>query len=229
MAVLASVLNDTQRRTLQAVCDTVVPSVQTDDADATLRKFLARSASAMRVPEQIEGLMAQAMSPEQVQGFADMLDALAENDFAELPLEVRTQILHDVAASSHEARLGVLGLRNMTLLFFYALPDELGQNPNWEAIGYPGPISAPPSPEEAPKTIRTTEVSGEVASLTADVCVAGSGAGGAVIAAELQRSGKSVLVLEMGGYRNEADFKQLELLGLFELYLDTMEDDSPRR
>jgi hypothetical protein len=135
------------------------------------------------------------MAPEQVQGFADMLDALAENDFAELPLEVRTQILHDVAASSHEARLGVLGLRNMTLLFFYALPDEQPddgraaqsgepggraggrrpQNPNWEAICYPGPISAPPSPEQAPKTIRTTEVSGEVASLTADVCVVGSG------------------------------------------------------
>ena len=47
----------------------------------------------------------------------------------------------------------------------------------------------------------------------------GSGAGGAVIAAELQKAGKSVLVLEMGGYRNEADFKQLELLGLLELYL----------
>ncbi len=219
MAVLASVLNDTERRTLQAVCDTIVPSVQSDEAEATLREFLARSASAMRVAEQIEGLMAQAMAPEQVQGFADMLDALGENDFAGLPLEVRTQSLHDVAASSHEARLGVLGLRNLTLLFFYALPDELGRNPNWEAIGYPGPISAPPSPEEAPKTIRTTEVSGDSASLTADVCVVGSGAGGAVIAAELQRSGKSVLVLEMGGYRNEADFKQLELLGLFELYL----------
>jgi choline dehydrogenase-like flavoprotein len=219
VAVLASVLNDTQRRTLQAVCDTIVPSVQSDEADAALREFLARSASAMRVPEQIEGLMAQAMAPEQVQGFADMLDALAENDFAGLPLEVRTQILHDVAASSHEARLGVLALRNLTFLFFYALPDELGRNPNWGAIGYPGPISAPPSPDEAPKTIRTTEVSGDSGSLTADVCVVGSGAGGAVIAAELQRSGKSVLVLEMGGYRNEADFKQLELLGLFELYL----------
>src|SRR5207248_7716669 len=45
------------------------------------------------------------------------------------------------------------------------------------------------------------------------------GAGGAVIAAELQRAGRSVIVLEMGGYRNEADFKQLELPALFELYL----------
>src|SRR5205823_552576 len=40
-----------------------------------------------------------------------------------------------------------------------------------------------------------------------------------VVAAELQQAGKSVLVLEMGGYRNESDFKQLELPGLFELYL----------
>ncbi len=47
----------------------------------------------------------------------------------------------------------------------------------------------------------------------------GSGAGGGVIAAELQRAGRSVLVLEMGQYRNESDFKQLELPGMLELYL----------
>ena len=29
-------------------------------------------------------------------------------------------------------------------------------NPNWEAIGYPGPRAAPPSPDEAPKTISVT-------------------------------------------------------------------------
>ena len=39
------------------------------------------------------------------------------------------------------------------------------------------------------------------------------------MAAELARGGRSVVVLEMGGYRNEADFKQLELPGMFELYL----------
>ena len=46
----------------------------------------------------------------------------------------------------------------------------------------------------------------------------GSGAGGGVIAAECAEAGKDVLVLEMGGYRNESDFKQLELPGYFELY-----------
>jgi choline dehydrogenase-like flavoprotein len=50
------------------------------------------------------------------------------------------------------------------------------------------------------------------------VCVVGSGAGGAVVAAKCAAAGKRVLVLEAGGYRNEADFKQLELPGYLELY-----------
>lgn len=40
-----------------------------------------------------------------------------------------------------------------------------------------------------------------------------------MIAAELQQAGRSVLVLEMGRYRNESDFKHLELPGTLELYL----------
>jgi choline dehydrogenase-like flavoprotein len=219
MAVAAEVLTEVQRRTLEAVCDTVVPAVQRDDESEVMRDYLGRCASDLGVADQIIGLMAQAMPPEQLEGFADLLEGLAQHDFANLPLDVRTQILHDVAASSHEARLGVMALRNLTFLFFYGLPDEQGRNPNWDAIGYPGPISAPPSPEEAPKTITALDVEGDEQTLTVDACVVGSGAGGAVIAAELQKAGKSVLVLEMGGYRNEADFKQLELLGLLELYL----------
>jgi choline dehydrogenase-like flavoprotein len=219
VAVATAVLTEVQRRTLEAVCDTVVPGVQTDEGDPVLRAYLARAASDLAVAEQLEGLMAQAMVAEEIQGFAELLDGLAAHDFAALPLDARTQILHDVSASSHEARLGVLALRNATMLFFYGLPDAEGRNPNWEAIGYPGPISAPPSPAEAPKTINVTDVGGPSAELTADVCVVGSGAGGAVLAASLQAAGRSVVVLEMGGYRNESDFKQLELIGLFELYL----------
>ena len=40
----------------------------------------------------------------------------------------------------------------------------------------------------------------------------GSGAGGGVIAARAAEAGKDVLVLEMGAYRNESDFKSLELM-----------------
>jgi choline dehydrogenase-like flavoprotein len=219
VALATAVLSDVQRETLSAVCDTFVPSVDDASADPVMKAFLARSAGELAVAEQIEGLMAQAMPEEQIQGFAELLDGLAAQSFTDLPLDARTQVLHAVAASSHEARLGVIALRNSTFLFFYGYVDERGQNPSWEALGYPGPISAPPSPEAAPKTITVSEVEGARATLTADVVVVGSGAGGSVIAAECQRAGRSVIVLELGGYRNEADFKQLEVPGMFELYL----------
>src|SRR5204862_487268 len=77
----------------------------------------------------------------------------------------------------------------------------------------------PPSAVEVPKTIAVERVSGAERSFAADVCVVGSGAGGSVIAAELQRAGFDVLVLEQGEYRNEADFHQRELPAASELYL----------
>ena len=219
MAVMAGVLDETRRRTLEALCDTIVPSVPYDGDDETVRAYMARSAGDMGVAAQIEGLMAQAMLPEDIEGFGQLLDGLAATDFASLPLETRNQILKQVSASAPEAKLGIKVFKSLTLLFFYALPDEQGRNPNWDAIGYPGPISAAPSADEAPKMIKVEELGGAEATLTADVCVVGSGAGGGVMAAELAKGGKSVVVLEQGGYRNEQDFNQLELPGSLELYL----------
>jgi choline dehydrogenase-like flavoprotein len=219
MAVTVGVLSDTHRRTLEAICDTFAPSIDLDGDAVLLRDFYARSASDLGVPGQIEGLLAQSMLPEEIDALGQLLDAFADQDFASLALDARTELVHAIAASSSDAKLGVRQLRALTFLFFYALPDETGHNLNWDAIGYPGPISAPPSPDEAPKTIAVEELAGGTATLQADVCVVGSGAGGGVIAAELARSGSSVVVLEMGQYRNESDFKQLELPGMLELYL----------
>jgi choline dehydrogenase-like flavoprotein len=219
MAVTVGVLSDTRRRALGAVCDTFAPSIDAEGDDEVLRDFYARCASDLGVAGQIEGLLAQSMMPEEIEALGQLLDAFSEHDFASMALETRTEMLHQFADSSPAAKLGVRQLRALTFLFFYALPDEAGHNANWDALGYPGPISAPPSLEQAPKTIALEHVSGESATLQADVCVVGSGAGGGVIAAELQKAGSSVVVLEMGGYRNESDFKQLELPGMLELYL----------
>ncbi len=219
MAVTVGVLNDTRRRALEAACDTFAPSLEVEDEREAVREFYARSASDLGVAAQIEGLLAQTALPEEIEALGQLLDALAAQDIAGLPLDARTALLHAVASSGPEAKLGIRQLRSLTFLFFYGLPDEAGHNPNWDALGYPGPLSPAPTPEQAPKTIALETVSGASATLQADACVVGSGAGGAVVAAELQRAGRSVLVLEMGQYRNESDFKQLELPGLFELYL----------
>ena len=44
----------------------------------------------------------------------------------------------------------------------------------------------------------------------AEVCVIGSGAGGAVVAAELAAAGRDVVLLEQGGYHTKEDFDQRE-------------------
>ncbi len=218
MAVAQSVLSETQRETLEALGDTFIPGIEADSHDPVEKEFMGRAASDMAVAAQIEGLMAEVLLPEELLLVGGLLDALAAEGFAKADLATRTQIFHAFSEQDADAKLGLLQLKALTLLFFYALPDELGQNPNWEAIGYPGPNSPPPPPADAPKTLTVEEVSGPSATLTADVCVIGSGAGGGVIAAECSKAGKSVLVLEMGAYSNESDFKQLELPGYLELY-----------
>jgi choline dehydrogenase-like flavoprotein len=218
MAVAQAVLSETRRGVLEALCDTFVPAVEAEAGDPIEQAFMARAASDLQVAAQIEDLLAQAMLPEEIEALGGLLDALGAEGFVEAPLEARTAIVHGFRDQEPAAKHGLHQLKALTYLFFYALPDEAGQNPNWEAISYPGPRSAPPSPEAAPKTVAVEAVSGESATLECDVCVVGSGAGGAVIAARCAAAGKQVLVLEAGGYRNEADFKQLELPGYLELY-----------
>ncbi len=231
MAVMASVFTEAQRSTLEALCDTFVPSVESDTGDPVERAFMARAASDMQVAPQIEEMLADALIPEEVAQVGELLDALAaEGLSAEAPPEACIQIVHGVRAASPEAKQGLTQLKGLTLLVFYGMPDDAGSNANWEALGYPGPLSAAPSAAEAPKTISVASVSGEQAVLSCDVCVVGSGAGGSVIAAKAAAAGRSVLVLEAGQYRNEADFNQLEAQGYSELYygggLATSEDGS---
>ena len=218
MATTEALLSGTQRRTLDALCDTFVPSLEIETHDQLERELMARAASDLAVSEQIEGLMGEVMTAPEVAEVAGLLDSLDADGFNDADLASRTEMLHRLAAADAEAKQGLHGLKGLTLLFFYGLPDAEGDNPNWEALGFPGPKAAPPSTELAPKTIAVQEVSGENATLSCDVCVVGSGAGGSVIAAQCAQAGKDVLVLEMGGYRNESDFSNFEVPGYFELY-----------
>lgn len=217
MTTVEAVLTDRQRATLEALCDTFVPSIEVDTHDAVERAFMARAATDMLVPAQLEELLGQVMLAEELAQFAGLLDALAAEGFLDADLAGRTALIHGFSQDP-AAKLGLKAFRNLSFLFFYAAPDAEGGNVNWEQLGYPGPVAAPPSASEAPKTIALQEVSGERMTLSCDVCVVGSGAGGGVIAAECAAAGKTVLVLEMGQYRNESDFHNLELPSYFELY-----------
>ena len=91
------------------------------------------------------------MLPEEIEAVGGLLDALEAEGFSDAPMEARTAIVHGFRAADPAAKLGLQQLKALTLLFFYALPDEHGRNPNWERLGYPGPRSAAPSAERRPR------------------------------------------------------------------------------
>ena len=192
---------------LSMFCDTVVPRADARGVeDDEERSFLGRAASDLDIAGMVDPTDAAAA-----------LAALGP-DFEELDPPARTTRIRGVVDGGGDAAHAVRSLRGQVLALFYGVPDEGGTNINWRAIGYPGPASAPPTPEQAPKTIAVRAISRPTV-LDADACVVGSGAGGAVIAARLQRAGLKVVILEQGDYRNESDFRQLELDGARDLYL----------
>ncbi len=198
-----SELNDTHRAVLTAVCDTVVPSItRDDDPDG----FFARTASDVGAPQALEQMLA-GMPDDARAGLLELLEALGEQGFVRSSLRSREQLLRNVALMGPEAAAGVGALQTITLFLTYGLPDERGQNPNWATFGYPGPVSAPPATEKPLHPL----VPDEDTTLEADVCIVGSGAGGGVMAGVLAGQGLKVVVLEAGGYFDEADFLQLEL------------------
>ncbi len=210
---ISVVMTDAQRATLTHLCDTFVPSIEHAGEHAD---FWRRSASDLGVPDAIEQQLGQ-LPEDQLEGLRGLLDAFAAQGFDEAPPEAREQIVHAIADSSPEALAGVSTFRGLTTMLFYALPDpQTGRNPNWEAIGYPGPLSAPP---DEPKPISPIRPEGDTLTLEADVVVVGSGCGGGVVAGTLAQAGRKVCVVEMGGYFNEADFNQLEMWAYQNLFL----------
>ena len=135
--------------------------------------------------------------------------------FHRWPRERRIALMSSWAVSRLTFRRQLFQVfKRLSLLAFLGDTEDDGTNPVWPEIGYPGPVSAPPA---TPKSIRTTTLDGDT-TLTCDAVVVGSGAGGGVVAAELAAAGKDVIVLEEGGYYNEADFNQLELAMMRKLY-----------
>ncbi len=102
------------------------------------------------------------------------------------------------------------------LVLFLAYARDSG-NPLWEGTGYVPP-ALPPVPPAA-IALRPRVVS-EGETIACDVCVVGSGAGGAVAAAELAAAGKGVVVLEKGGNFSEPDFDGREDRGAARLFWD---------
>jgi choline dehydrogenase-like flavoprotein len=197
---------------LRAVCDTVVPSLPHADDPHGL---WSRAASDVGVDVALTQLLAEAPEDQQA-GLGQLLDGLAAQGFLGASQLSREQLLRNMALAGAAAAGAIAQLVSATLYLHYGLPDpQTGQNPAWPALGFPGPLSAPP---QAAKPIHPYVPADGEDELIADVVIVGSGAGGGVIAGELSAAGLDVVVLEGGGYQDESDFSMLELPAFLNLY-----------
>ncbi|NMO04068.1 FAD-binding protein [Gordonia sp. TBRC 11910] len=201
-----------QQATLTAVVDTFVASVDRDDDPD---RFYATKGSDLGADAAVAHYLASHLPPEQFAGLAQLLDTAAVVGLKNQPQSVREVIVGNLAGISPETRGAVAALYQLSVLFSYGLFDAEGRNPLWTGMGYPGITRQPPA---TPKTLTVITPTEDV-TLTADVVVIGSGSGGGVAAGMLAQAGRSVIVLESGGYRNESDFVQSELVAYQNLFL----------
>ncbi len=228
---MAHFLNETQYRTLTAICDTLIPALaaQPEDAQAD---FWARSASALEVPRNFTRQVRDLADPDLQQQFKLGLDLLGRGvtagpltgqwrPFADVPAAERERILQGWATSPVPAlRQLFQAFKRVASALFYSLPAlDGGDNPNWSALGYTRRSAGPP-PGGFAGPLPTVTVSGPT-TLVCDVVIVGSGAGGGVAAGVLAQAGKSVIVLERGRQTPEADFDGDERTGLTQRY-DTL-------
>ncbi|HJQ66014.1 MAG TPA: GMC family oxidoreductase [Gemmatimonadales bacterium] len=136
--------------------------------------------------------------------------------FTAMSTPERERYLRDWATSRLPLRRKAFqALKRIATVIYYTSRDPSGRaNPSWPRLGYPGPLGPPPA---TPKPIRPLEIARDE-TLRCDVVVVGSGAGGGVVAGELAARGADVVVLERGGYYNEADFTHYEGEALGRLY-----------
>ena len=137
--------------------------------------------------------------------------------FTQLSPEEREQVLLAWSDSRvAQRRAAFQALRKGSLLFYWALAGrEGGSNPACQAIGYPGPLGR--LEDAPPKPLKPLEPR-EDTTLECDVVVVGSGAGGGTVAGVLTEAGLDVVVVETGGYYDDADFDGSELTALTGFY-----------
>ncbi len=211
---------------LEAICDTLLPSLEPpNESTEAVAAYYRRCAHDLHVAQ----LIAEKLGQESLEVRADirrfltlfaappigLLLAGSARPFIALTQARREQYLLALANSAvGPFRQGYQGLKRLAGLIYFSAIDEQGANPNWPVLEY----AAPPPPPVVSQTIKPLVIS-QNTTLEADVVVIGSGAGGGVVAGELARAGKRVIVLEKGGYNYEGNFTWQEAQAMPELFL----------
>ena len=209
-------LSEEERRSLRALCDAIFPSAGEES------EFFHRKASDFGVDEMLARTVETALQPQNAEDFRRVLRVMNSRAYNLLLSGSPSKLtsMNDSDRQSYLAswRDSPLALKrtafqaNKRLVCFlaYASVDERGFNPNWREIGYPGADESGRVP--LPDELRLHPLDPlKGSNFTCDVCVVGSGAGGAVIASKLSEAGLGVIVVEQGSYDTAESFQRSEL------------------
>jgi choline dehydrogenase-like flavoprotein len=222
-----SFLTPAQKTTLAAICDTFFPTLepQPDESPAIMQASARDLALVDALETSLERVMDTPLRA-QLQIWLGMIEQGAFNGvsagvwrgFSTATLAERERVLRAWALSTlPQARMTFQGLKRLALFLSYTLTPNDQPNPTWGAMRYAGGV---PPGERTPRPIQPLAIHAPT-TLTTDVLIIGSGAGGGVVAGELACAGHDVIVVEKGGYYTEADFNGRELPateGMYEKY-----------
>jgi choline dehydrogenase-like flavoprotein len=217
-------LTPSEQRTLAMICDTLVPALQAEAGDDP--RLMSLSASDLNLVQTLEeGLqrVTDASAQAQLKQFLRLMETGIFNGlligewspFSQMPLEARTKVLYALATHRLELlRKSFAGLKRLALSIFYSLLPDDKTNPLYPVFNYQVP---PHTAHEGERPIKPLTIT-ESTTLTCDVLVIGSGAGGGVVAGELTAAGHDVIVVEKGEYFADEDFRGRELESYERMY-----------
>jgi long-chain-alcohol oxidase len=211
-------LSRRQRVALESICDTFCPPANGTLGAAGLGVADALLDAVALNPRKAErSQFQQLLSVWDSKPVTALLGQGGWERFSALPSRERERVLLSWSESRlPQRRAAFQALRKAALLFYWALPSrDGGPNPAWEAVGYPGPLGR--RDDAPPKPLKPLEPQADT-TLECDVVVVGSGAGGGPVAGVLTEAGLDVVLVETGGYYDDADFDGSELTALTGFY-----------
>jgi long-chain-alcohol oxidase len=217
-------LTPRERAVLEAVCETLVPSIPIPRDPGAFFATGARQAGTVDRAVRLVGAVADPEARDRLRLLLHLLDNRVANlflsgrftRFTAMRPAAREAVLRGYSRSRIALRrAGFQALKRLVHVAHYCWPVN-GTHPAWQVNAYPGPLRDPPETVDPlpVAAIRRDTV------LECDAVVVGSGAGGGVVAGLLAEAGMDVVVLEKGGNPGSRDFTQVEGDMLSRYYLD---------